>query len=1010
MTSPWYKVVRRAAMYRFHGFGVQEWTAKKRDDGLVGLKDIEARPQHTIEQWDIDIDGSVLGVWQRSVQTGVMLGIPRSKIVYLVEDTLTDSPEGLGMFRHMADPYQRLKQLQELEIRAYERDLRGIPIARMPLSRLKQAVDQEVITPAEANTMIQGMQDMVTMQVKQSNTGLVLDSIPYFSQAADGEQVSAVPQWGFELLQGGGVGHAEIAAAIDRVQREIARIIGVEHLMMGDVGGNRALAEDKSRNLYLIANSVLKYIASQTEHDVINVLWALNGFPNDKKPTLETEDVTFKNAEAITAALGKMAQAGAPLAPNDPIINDVRDLLGVSRVPDELMEAAMAQPQLPPELAGVIPPQLQLPGRRPGIQGQPGPAGQPRKPPPGGQQPPPPQPTGRKGPPRAKKANGHAKGEEVGKGYPEYRPDQERDESGRWVGGAGGLSFSDTNSAIAELERRLPEYYVDILPMAGGHEVAVGHGANVATFFVPIDKGRYLSFESIYTADDQSGRQFARDILQIIHDSALGSNVNSIRLLAAGAGGYVWPRLGFQLDDANELTAFQEKIENRVAEARNWLSRADFNMLRSAVKLGGLDLPTNLARLDIPLGADAYRAISMGGVGGKKTIAPTLGKALLVGVTGNYTLPKAQFGLLQKWYSRKRAGMDKAKGKVKRIALHDMIFRMMDEEDAAVADLSKAVDSASKTIDDLLKGLPEYREDQPRDDEGRWSGGGGTGSEPGDVLRHGSEARDLLARNERKQGTISNKDFIARLPADQRAFLEDSERKLQGQVSTHATPAQGGFLQENNKWTFERQELHNAIIKSYMERALENARPGEGEQPTVILMGGRGGAGKTSTLNQFDIIPNQANFLYINSDEIKEQLPGYEGWNAGLFHEESSHITDQIERTARDLGLNIIYDATLKTQQTAEDRMDDYEEAGYRIEGYFVHTTPWTSAERATLRGFNAGRYVPPGYVLGSTTNEGTFDAIKGRMDRWAIFDNNGKQPRMAAEGSRTRRTKTRRS
>jgi hypothetical protein len=357
MDSPWYKVVRRAAMYRFYGFGVQEWTAKHRDDGLVGFKDIEARPQHTIEQWDVDIDGAVLGMWQRSPQTGHMLGLPRDKVLYLVEDTLTDNPEGIGMFRHLADPYKRLKQLQELEIRAYERDLRGIPIARAPLTFINRAIKQGSITSEEATKVLGEMRSMVELQVKQSDTGLVLDSLPYFSDSDAGDQVSGVPQWGFELLSGAGVGHAEIAAAIDRVQREMARIIGVEHLMMGDVGGNRSLSEDKSRNLYLIANSVLKYIASQVRSDVVVPLWRLNGFPLDKLPKVETEDVTFKNADAITGALHRLAGAGAPLKPNDPVINDIRDLLGIARVPDDIMaEGAMPQN---PMLAG-IPPQLQL--------------------------------------------------------------------------------------------------------------------------------------------------------------------------------------------------------------------------------------------------------------------------------------------------------------------------------------------------------------------------------------------------------------------------------------------------------------------------------------------------------------------------------------------------------------------------------------------------------------------------------------------------------------------------
>lgn len=360
MDTPWYKVVRRAAMYRFHGFGLQEWTAKHRDDGLIGFKDIEARPQQTIEQWDVDDNGVVLGVWQRSPQTGAMLGIPRDKLLYLVEDTLTDNPEGIGMFRHMADPYMRLKQMQQLEIRAFERDLRGTPIARAPLTMLDRAVSQGVITEAEARALIADFESLVKLQVKQSDTGIIMDSLPYFSDSDAGDQVSGLPQWSFELLSGAGVGHAEIAAAIDRLQREIARIIGVEHLMMGDVGGNRSLAEDKSRNLYLIANSVLKYIAAKVKSDILVPLWRLNGFPLKKLPEIKPEDVTFKNVDAITNAIGKMSSAGAVLAPNDPVINDVRDLLGVTRVPDDMMAAGASNPML----AG-LPPQLQMPGMGP---------------------------------------------------------------------------------------------------------------------------------------------------------------------------------------------------------------------------------------------------------------------------------------------------------------------------------------------------------------------------------------------------------------------------------------------------------------------------------------------------------------------------------------------------------------------------------------------------------------------------------------------------------------------
>lgn len=343
--TPWYRIVRKGGMYRFHGFGIQEWTAIKRSDGSIGFKDVEARPQHTIRQWDTDSDGNILGVWQRNPQTGQLLGIPRGKMLYLVDDTLTDSPEGIGMFRHMADPYNRIKRLFELELRAYERDMRGIPIGRAPLTALNQAVKANAITQAQATAMVDSIKNLIKTEVQGSSTGVLLDSQAYTNTTVGGPTISSVQQWGFDLLQGPGKGFTEISAAIDRTQREMARIIGVEHLMLGDHGGNRALSQDKSRNLYLIANSVLSNIATQAEHDLLMPLWSLNGFDADLMPTLETEDVTFKDVDSVSGTLQKMAQAGAVLAPNDPVIDDVRDLLGVSRTPEQTNEQDLGDSQ-----------------------------------------------------------------------------------------------------------------------------------------------------------------------------------------------------------------------------------------------------------------------------------------------------------------------------------------------------------------------------------------------------------------------------------------------------------------------------------------------------------------------------------------------------------------------------------------------------------------------------------------------------------------------------------------
>lgn len=328
--TSWARIVRRTAMYRYHGFHLSEWVAKKRDDGRIGIQSIEVRPAHTITKWDVDEHGGILGVVQTSPQTGLEIYLPRSKLVYLVDDALTDRPDGLGWFRHLADPSQRLRRYLKLETMGFERDLSGIPVGRAPIQRINEMVTAGRLTQEQATSMIDGLTDFVTLQAKKSNTGLVLDSEPYRVRTDSGESLSNVMQWGLELITGDPSSVEALGAAINRLEHDMALIMGTESMLVGKSGeGSRALSEDKSRNLYLTSNATLSDMAEAFDRDIVTALWTMNGFPDELRPKLRTEDVAFKDAEMIARVLADMAAAGAVLHPNDPAINDLRDLLGI---------------------------------------------------------------------------------------------------------------------------------------------------------------------------------------------------------------------------------------------------------------------------------------------------------------------------------------------------------------------------------------------------------------------------------------------------------------------------------------------------------------------------------------------------------------------------------------------------------------------------------------------------------------------------------------------------------
>ena len=324
----WPRIVRRAAMYRFYGFSVQEWTAKRRDDGQITFAEIAPRAQSTIERWDIEESGKVLGVLQTSPQSQQEIYLPREKLLYLVDDSLNDSPEGLGLLRHLVEPARRLERYEQLEGFGFETDLRGIPVARMPLSTIAEMRGRGEITESQQKQMEEPLRRFVEHHIRDPKLGLLLDSATYRSED-EANQPSQIRQWDVELLKGSATAFAENAAAIERINREMARILGVEQLLLGATGtGSLALSRDKTHSFYLLIDSVLSEIRHAVSRDLLATLWQLNGWPIEMMPTLQTEAVRFSDIEQITASLRDLAVAGAVLEPDDPVIDHVRYLIG----------------------------------------------------------------------------------------------------------------------------------------------------------------------------------------------------------------------------------------------------------------------------------------------------------------------------------------------------------------------------------------------------------------------------------------------------------------------------------------------------------------------------------------------------------------------------------------------------------------------------------------------------------------------------------------------------------
>lgn len=220
-------------------------------------------------------------------------------------------------------------------------------------------------------------------------------------------------------------------------------------------------------------------------------------------------------------------------------------------------------------------------------------------------------------------------------------------------------------------------------------------------------------------------------------------------------------------------------------------------------------------------------------------------------------------------------------------------------------------------------------------------------------------------------------------------------------------------------WSDSRSQLHDEIIETILERA-DNV-PAERQ---AIVAGGLPGSGKSTILEQYAGI-DRSRYLNIDPDEIKGELaqramiPEVQGISpmeaSDLAHEESSYVAKLLATHAQASGKNLIWDITMSSQASAEDRISNLRAAGYDdVKGIFANIPLDISEARAESRhrigldDYRAGRGLGGRFVPGElirshadpawgSVNRKNFEAIKHQFESWAIYDNSvdGRAPEL---------------
>ena len=298
----------------------------KYDDGRIGVRKIAIRAPWTVNKFDVDqTSGDVLGLFQDTGRFNGSHYIPARKALYYRTTSINGDPSGRSVLRNAYTSYEYLNNLQSIEAIAVERELAGIPVARIPAEYLSN--DASSAQAGFVNNLRQVLRD-----VKFNEQGYIIlpsDTYPDKDGAPTNTRLVDV-----ELMASNGKRNIDIDPIIKRYQHDIARSVLSEFLLLGSQGGSYALSKSKTDLFLRALESYIQAIVDVLNKQLVERLWELNGLPYDLMPRIEAGDVAPHDLREIAAFLRNLNGANIDVSTHPEVIQDLMDIAELNYDPD----------------------------------------------------------------------------------------------------------------------------------------------------------------------------------------------------------------------------------------------------------------------------------------------------------------------------------------------------------------------------------------------------------------------------------------------------------------------------------------------------------------------------------------------------------------------------------------------------------------------------------------------------------------------------------------------------
>jgi hypothetical protein len=332
----WEEFISDVLTFLPYGFAIFEIVARRPErnpQGWVTLRKLAPRAQWTLDRFDTNRNGDILGVYQTATTHSGF--IPASKILHFRTTGQHGDPAGRSVLRSAYQSWYFANRIREIEAVAIERELNGLPLVRIPSEYLApDATDEQKSFVNKISA--------IARDVKRNEMGFVIIPSDVYEHA-DGK-LTDIRLVEFELIASQGKRDIDTNQTILRYEQAMARSALADFVMLGSNDrGSFALSKSKADLFLRALTGYVDSIAAVLNRHLVPKLCMWNGISEADYPKITHGSVAPVDLAELGTFIDRMSGANIALHQDLETVNYLRNAGGLPPV-DELPE-----PRQPPQ-------------------------------------------------------------------------------------------------------------------------------------------------------------------------------------------------------------------------------------------------------------------------------------------------------------------------------------------------------------------------------------------------------------------------------------------------------------------------------------------------------------------------------------------------------------------------------------------------------------------------------------------------------------------------------------